>query len=77
MSFVRGLCEFSDLTTDEMNRIVNKFVKPKIDESERKRRKRNPQKLRSKRQDPSSLNYVDEGYVNPVVNQGLCGSCWR
>lgn len=78
-SFIRGLCEFSDLSAEDMNRIVNKFVKP---ESERRRKrslksKKNSSGKRSKREYPESLNYVEKGYINPVVNQGLCGSCWR
>lgn len=59
-----------------MNQIVNKFVKPES----HNRKKRSPQDKSakvSKRENPTSLNYVEEGYVNPVMNQGLCGSCWR
>jgi C1A family cysteine protease len=106
VSFLRGICEFSDMTADEMNAVVNRFVRPgqkppkDIDEDEEDeefddeeladdeddlqdpeqldedqenatRRKRSPDN-----DDDGYLNYTADGFINPVLNQGLCGSCW-
>lgn len=131
VSFTRAPCEYSDMTEDEVNTLVNGFTKPSYEDSEgdftldeddslvgeyedenlneeivdyhveddqeiidevdqldenyiaeydQKRRKRQINNRRVKRQsteDPRTLDYVVEGYLNDIQDQGVCGSCWR
>lgn len=85
-TFSRGPCEYSDLTQDEVNTFVNGFVKPMNlevnfdddhEEEEDEVSDIHERKKRNINEDPVDLNYIDEGYVNDIQDQGLCGSCYR
>lgn len=116
MTFTRAPSQYSDMTQDEVNDLVNCFTKPNFEDSEgefgledgeyddrfgenlyednangeidgedgqfvekrRKKRQLNDQGVkREEREDPQNLDYVNEGYLNDIQDQGICGSCWR
>lgn len=69
VTFIRGIWEFSDLASDDINKYMNGFIRPvevklaKLEEA-------------SDFEAPKFLNWTAKGFVNPVETQGLCGSCW-
>jgi C1A family cysteine protease len=70
-AYQQGVNEYSDLSVDSFNNKLNGFIQTELTE----RVLPIPNGLAMARI-PRSLNYTALGYVTPVKNQGLCGSCW-
>ena len=76
-SFTMGINKFADLTSDEfMARYTTKFPVPtpsmqsEIGTSASKESQSQDVKL------DNEVNWVEKGMVNPIRDQGLCGSCY-
>jgi cathepsin L len=81
VTFTLGLSEYSDLSIEEANEKLNRFIRPNTDYFESDDDDDDDEEYdyptRKKRQaDPVNLNYTNEGFVSAVQDQGLCGSCW-
>jgi C1A family cysteine protease len=71
-SYKLGITKFADWTSEEFMDYANRglLIRPKFD-------KKRPLVHQGKRLDlPQSVDWRTEGFVNPVKDQGQCGSCW-
>lgn len=77
MSFTQSPSEYSDMTSDEVNLLVNGFIPPNLhenflnyDEEEEEDYDYHRRRKRQIKKDPEYLNYVEEGYLNFIQDQG-------
>lgn len=66
-----GVTKFSDLTVEEFRSV---YLNPLLSQwTQHKQMKRAPPAAQPA---PDSWDWREHGAVNPVKNQGMCGSCW-
>lgn len=68
-SYTVGINEFSDLTSDEFASMYFGFKTPK-------NRTYTESRVQIQNLTASNINWTASGDVQPVQNQGQCGSCW-
>ncbi|XP_047556419.1 procathepsin L-like isoform X1 [Lutra lutra] len=68
-SFTMAMNAFGDLTNEEFKQVMNGL-------KSQKRKEGNVFQAPPFAETPSSVDWRKKGYVTPVKNQGLCGSCW-
>ncbi|XP_027978097.1 cathepsin L1-like [Eumetopias jubatus] len=68
-SFTMAMNAFGDLTSEEFRQVMNGL---KI----QTRKEGNVFQAPPFAETPSSVDWREKGYVTPVKDQGLCGSCW-
>jgi C1A family cysteine protease len=75
VTYTMAMNHFGDMTAAEMRSLVY----PRNDRA-RKYAKAHPAHATHKKSDagsnPSYVNWVEKGAVNPPKDQGICGSCW-
>jgi len=80
-TFTMGLNEFTDKTTEEMSKM--KGYRPATSTSAVRSSRAKRQALMPTYYNtvpvsdlPATVDWVDQGWVGPVQDQGQCGSCW-
>ncbi|XP_035940665.2 procathepsin L-like [Halichoerus grypus] len=68
-SFTMAMNAFGDLTSEEFRQVMNGL-------QIQRRKEGNVFQAPPFAETPSSVDWREKGYVTPVKNQGLCGSCW-
>lgn len=75
-SYKVGLTRFADLTNEEYRAM---FLGTKSDPKRRVIKAKNPSRryaFKATDELPDSVDWRKEGAVNPIKDQGSCGSCW-
>ena len=75
--FTSAIGKFSDLTPSEYKRLyLNAKFTPANSASNGEHQRNHPHGGKRRLQESMSINWVDEGVVTPIRDQGWCGSCW-